>query len=445
MKKRFFGIISALLAVLTLLLAFTSCNDGREGETIAEATESVSAEPSGYTLNGAALESYVIHYAWRNTYGEKDGALKIAEAIKTVTGVELTVFDDTDGVGECAIVVGDSEHGTSAEKNYVGELEYSVKADGTLICLLSVTEYGFILATEELCKSIDGSKDMKVESTETLSYADSIINSMTFNILNWDTSLDHLAAIQSVIKKFTPDTIGFQEITADWITKIMQDSTISGLYGHVGRDREDGTGEQSAIFYRKDKFELVERGTRWMYGDTPTGSNTPGRLKSALYNRVYTYAVLKCLSSGKNVVAINTHLDLTGGDMTLRNTCQTAQVGYALAMVAELEAKYEISATVFTGDFNATIEKPACTSILEAGFVQAQTNSKILVGAEAPEGSNYKQDTLYPEGRGICRGIDHVFVKGDHVWLEEYEICNQKYRGEYPSDHIPRIARYLLQ
>lgn len=450
MKNKLLKAISAVLALLTLTVSFAACEGakgdtgtaGSEKENTSDTSENVS-EPSGYLLNGRKIEDYTVYYAWRDNCSEKQCALDIAEKIKETTGVKLTVFSEFDGVGDCAIVVGASEHTVTAKEKELEEKEYLIDVSGTRICLLASSKYGFLQLADELCACFDGSKEITVGSTEKQSYADDIIETMTFNIYNWDGSDKHLTAICSVIKNFTPDTIGFQEITDTWVNKIMADDRISSMYAKVGKDRQDGTEEQSAIFYRKDKYRLVTSGTKWMYGSNETGSDIAGKIKSSLYNRVYTYVVLERISDGKRFAHINTHLDLTAEPYTERMyNCQIKQLSYALAMAEKLIAEQNVAAVAFTGDFNGKIGDPPCASILEAGFVRAETSSDKLVGSEVNDGKYTNNSNN--EQKGICRYIDHVFIKGS-AYLEEYEICSQKYDGNYPSDHIPRIARYILQ
>ena len=64
-----------------------------------------------------------------------------------------------------------------------------------------------------------------------------------------------------------PDSFGLQEALKDW----MEDLT-EGLpeYGWVGVGRDDGqeAGEFNPVFYRKDKYDLVDSGTFWL-SETP--------------------------------------------------------------------------------------------------------------------------------------------------------------------------------
>ncbi len=446
MKKGAVRLISLSL-LLAVLMALGSCgigisNGGDDSNSTQTGkktqTETVTDTGSGYTLNGFALESYGVYYAWRDRNGEKKYTLELVDRLKQLTGVELTVKSDYDGLSEHAIVVGDSDHCTPPTKaSELASMQYYVDVAGGIIQLLSSTKYGYRMAMENLCGAFGETKSATVNSTGTLSYEDLVLSSMTFNIYNWDTSADHLQRIKQVIKKFQPDTIGFQEITETWISDIMADSEISTMYGEVGESRADDTREQCAIFYRKDRFRLVSSDTKWLFGNsTSTGSDTAGRLKQSLYNRIYTYAVLERLSDGKQFAHINIHLDL--GTEATRINVQSQQIVYALNMAEQLLKDEKISAVVFTGDFNARKEETPCTMITDAGFVYAQDRSDRTVGSIVE--NEYYKDTQ----NVICKWIDHIFIKGD-VYFEEYEICNQKYRGEYPSDHLPRIARYIIQ
>ena len=80
-------------------------------------------------------------------------------------------------------------------------------------------------------------------------------------------------------------------------------------------------GEYSAIFYRTDKFDLIESGTKWLsptpdepcsyyvYKDPDTGVTY-----RANFPRIMTYAVLERKTDGARFIYVNTHLDHNGNN-----------------------------------------------------------------------------------------------------------------------------------
>lgn len=285
------------------------------------------------------------------------------------------------------------------------------------------------------------------------------LTTMTFNIRNWDTSDAHLQRIKTVIKENTPDVIGFQEISNGtykgtyygWINKLFADSEINAMYGYIGEDRTDGTKEQCAIFYRKDKFTAIESDVFYLYCEhgihcTSTeckGVDQAGNFSNApdtAYNRLFTYARLKRLSDNKELIYMNTHLELSGPTID-GIKLQNKEVDYLINFAKDwIDHGYSV---ILTGDFNAGLTGTTCKKLTNAGYKSAESESEKFIGQELPEGEIYES-----ENRGMSRGIDHIFVYSNTCYFDTYKYCDQKITvggvADYPSDHIPRIATYVI-
>ena len=98
----------------------------------------------------------------------------------------------------------------------------------------------------------------------------------------------------AALKQYKPDSFGVQEATQKWLDAI--DAELGDEYACVAQMRDDETGtEASAVYYLKDKYELVDSGTMWL-SETPDvfGSKLP---KSGC-TRVATWVILKDKESG---------------------------------------------------------------------------------------------------------------------------------------------------
>ena len=143
---------------------------------------------------------------------------------------------------------------------------------------------------------------------------------MTFN-LRYDTTSHPCmsteirgAQLMEVIKKYKPDSVSFNEATNDWMKYLRAEMSKLGYEGvGVGRDSGDtgdhlfGTGnEHSPVFYRTDKYDLLDSDTFWL-------STQPSQKGSISWNsackRVCSYAVLKEKESGAVYAHFGTHLD----------------------------------------------------------------------------------------------------------------------------------------
>ena len=78
--------------------------------------------------------------------------------------------------------------------------------------------------------------------------------------------------VASVIRFHKADLVGMREVLRDQIGDL---EILLPQYGWIGVGRDDGAdgGEFSPIFYRKDRFTVLDSGTFWL-SETPevTGS-----------------------------------------------------------------------------------------------------------------------------------------------------------------------------
>ena len=146
--------------------------------------------------------------------------------------------------------------------------------------------------------------------------------------------------IVSALKQYAPDSFGVQEATEEWM-EILKDD-LGDMYDFAGESR-NGTyeGEYSAVFYLKDKYELLDSGTIWL-SETP---EIPGsKIEESSYPRIATWAVLRNKDTDKVYTHINTHLD------HILESARVKQVTILTKKIVELK-KY--GTVVCTGDFNS--------------------------------------------------------------------------------------------
>ena len=124
-------------------------------------------------------------------------------------------------------------------------------------------------------------------------------------INQWKNRTDKVATL---LKKYNPDLLGVQEAMHNQMMDLQKELPDYAFVG-VGRDDGKEKGEYSAIFYKKDKFEMLKQNTFWL-SETP---EVPGSKSwDAAITRVVTFAVLKDKSSGKSFIYSNTHFDHVG-------------------------------------------------------------------------------------------------------------------------------------
>ena len=260
--------------------------------------------------------------------------------------------------------------------------------------------------------------------------------------------------LRDLMDQLQPDSIGMQEVTTGWIYR-MDTFAFNASYAGVGEGRTPG-GEASSIYYRKDKFDLVNSGTFWL-SETPDEAGT--YLEASLYPRICTWAHLRDKVTGFEYIHINTHLDHLGnskGGKELR----TAQI----RVILEYIQSFPDVPMVMTGDFNhaktssdgATYamfknilgEKTFTSSTGEkimGNFSDARTEAKDTVSAE-----EWASMTAYwQEGTDSYnpakKPIDYVFYTTGDFTADIYRNIHYHRDGIYMSDHLPQYCELTVK
>ncbi len=228
--------------------------------------------------------------------------------------------------------------------------------------------------------------------------------------------------VVSNIRKYSPDSFGLQEADEGWMERLPAELTE---YAHVGigRDSDNGGGEASPVFYKKDKYELVDSGTFWL-------SKTPEKASKAwdaMFKRICTYAVLKDKQTGFTYAHFNAHFDHMG--VIARNE----SVAVVAAKIAEIAPNIPV---VFSGDLNDNEETDMYNRVLESGL---RDTKKIAVSAVGGTTYHGYSDLLTKE-----LPIDFIFVNDFAKSVESYTVDSEKINGIYPSDHHPVISEMTL-
>ncbi len=101
------------------------------------------------------------------------------------------------------------------------------------------------------------------------------------------------------------DIFGTQECFIHQL-KDMKEALPSYDYIGVGRDDGKEKGEHSAIFYRTDKFEVIEKGDFWL-SETP---DVPSKGWDAVLPRICSWGHFKCKDTGFEFLFFNLHMDM---------------------------------------------------------------------------------------------------------------------------------------
>ena len=224
------------------------------------------------------------------------------------------------------------------------------------------------------------------------------------------------------IKFYEPDVFGVQEAMPNQM-KDMDSLLVDYSFVGVGRDDGKDLGEYSAVFYKKDKFKVLQSNTFWL-------SQTPDKVSmgwDAVCNRVCTYALLEDKASGKTFWMFNTHLDHVGTEAR-KNSAHLL-----VKKIKELNTKnYPV---ILTGDFNM---EPNHESIkyIKTQMKDSKAIAKLDFGPEGTfNGFNFNEP--------VTRLIDYAFVT-DNVKVNKYAVLSDNWNLHYPSDHLPVFINISL-
>jgi endonuclease/exonuclease/phosphatase family metal-dependent hydrolase len=255
------------------------------------------------------------------------------------------------------------------------------------------------------------------------------INIATYNLRNshaqdgpnaWPARKDMVTAL---IRYHEFDIFGTQEGYADQIADLAQ----MDEFNHVGVGRDDGksAGEHSAIFFRKDRFTLLDKGDFWL-------SETPDRPSfgwdARCCHRLASWARLRDRSSSRVLFVFSVHFDHEG------EVARRASADLMLRKIAEI-ARGEPAICV--GDFNSTPDT-----------VQIRTMSKTMRDArQASKAPPYGPAATFNDfhlDRAPTERIDYVFVDR-HFDVLKYAALSDTLDQRYPSDHFPVVARVVFK
>jgi endonuclease/exonuclease/phosphatase family metal-dependent hydrolase len=237
---------------------------------------------------------------------------------------------------------------------------------------------------------------------------------------------NRIEKVTDLIKKHNPDLFGVQEALHNQMMDLQNNLPDYQFVG-VGRDDGKEKGEYSAIFYKKDKFEVLKQNTFWL-SETPS---IPGSKSwDAAITRVVTFAVVKEKSSGKSFIYANTHFDHIGKEAR-KNSANTIK-----HLLLDFMKDYKAIPVLVSGDFNS---EPTAEPYLN------MIDGKELQLTDARPGTDVTGTFCgFEVGKIECRTIDYIFHSAQ--WkASNYKVIQENDGKYYPSDHLPVMASFTLR
>ena len=256
----------------------------------------------------------------------------------------------------------------------------------------------------------------KAEDKEVLKIA-------TFN-LRMDTPSDGENAwfhrkdmVNDLIRFYGFDLFGTQEGFTHQLNDILRLSD----YRFIGVGRDDGkdAGEHCAIFYRSDRFKVLDQGDFWL-SEHP---EKPGRCwDGTCCNRICTWGKFEDLKNHKQFYFFNVHYEYEG-DVARRESSNL--------MISRIKSIAGNQPVFLTGDFNAFPTEEPIRILNDSGFL----NDSYKITKEAPFGPvctyHGYDSTIKTEER-----LDYIWVT-DSIQIDKYGVLTNTLYGHTPSDHFP--------
>ena len=256
----------------------------------------------------------------------------------------------------------------------------------------------------------------KAEDKEVLKIA-------TFN-LRMDTPSDGENAwfhrkdmVNDLIRFYGFDLFGTQEGFTHQLNDILRLSD----YRFIGVGRDDGkdAGEHCAIFYRSDRFKVLDQGDFWL-SEHP---EKPGRgWDGTCCNRICTWGKFEDLKNHKQFYFFNVHYEYEG-DVARRESSNL--------MISRIKSIAGNQPVFLTGDFNAFPTEEPIRILNDSGF----WNDSYQITKEAPFGPvctyHGYDSTIKTEER-----LDYIWVT-DSIQIDKYGVLTNTLYGHTPSDHFP--------
>ena len=218
-------------------------------------------------------------------------------------------------------------------------------------------------------------------------------------------------------------------------------------FDYIGVGRDDGKkgGEHSAIFYRTDKFEVLDHGDFWLSETT----DRPNLGWDAACIRICTWGEFRDKKSGFVFLMFNLHMDHVG----VKARAESAKL--IMKKIKEFPKKRP---AILTGDFNVDQHNESYTLLNESGLLRDAYEKADFRYAPNGTFNDFHAD------RKTDSRIDHIFMtkefnvkkygvltdtyrsKIDESVLKERaanfpkEVTLSKYEARTPSDHFPVVV-----
>lgn len=229
-------------------------------------------------------------------------------------------------------------------------------------------------------------------------------------------------AVKALIRYHEFDLFGTQEGLRHQLNDIAQ----LREFAFLGAGRDDGkeAGEHSAIFYRKDRFSVLQSGNFWL-SETP---DKPGKgWDATCCNRICSWAKFRDRTNRKEFYVFSVHFDHQGVEARRQS---------GRLMVKKISEIAQDAPVICVGDFNSTPDTEQIQTL------QTRLRDAHHVTQQPPYGPEGTFNAFRFDAP-MDQRIDYVFVSKQFDVLK-YGVLTDANHQRYPSDHQPVVTKVVL-
>jgi endonuclease/exonuclease/phosphatase family metal-dependent hydrolase len=226
--------------------------------------------------------------------------------------------------------------------------------------------------------------------------------------------------VSALIRFHDFDILGTQEGLQNQLEDISAALPEYQRYG-IGRDDGKDKGEHSAIFFKKDKFRLLNKGDFWL-------SATPEKPSlgwdATCCNRICSWVHLQDIKSHKSFYVFNAHYDHEG---------KIARKESSKLILQKIKSIAGKAAVILTGDFNGGHDSSWYLQVANSGMMKdtyRQAKQPYAYNGSFNDFGKNKSNEI----------IDHVFTSAAFK-TDGWGILTDSYQQKFPSDHFPVLVK----
>ncbi|MBU1113585.1 MAG: endonuclease/exonuclease/phosphatase family protein, partial [Bacteroidetes bacterium] len=227
------------------------------------------------------------------------------------------------------------------------------------------------------------------------------------------------------VEDWKVDILGTQELHKLQVEAIDKALPEFSWFG-VGREDGKDFGETSVIFYRKEKFELLEQSTFWL-SETPDVVGSKSWSSSDI--RIVTWGKFLDRSIEKTFYVFNTHYD---------HISDYARTESSKLLRLKMREIAGLNPIIITGDFNCTAGTTPYNLIIEENKDDLLISNSEKICLDDPFGPKGSFNDFKDNSPTLK--IDFIFVNQFFKTLK-CGIINEKPNDKFISDHFPVFAK----